>query len=739
MRFPVPTPGARRGPGLPYPLPHLLAVLLLAAALALPAGAADETAGPSTEGQTEQPCAEGAETAVSGEPCPPTFSGRVEVTAERSKTLESTEHAIARLATVPGGVDVIDAESYKSGRTSTLQDALGYSPGVVIQNRFGAEEARLSIRGSGLQRTFHGRGLELMQDGVPLNLADGSFDFQAVEPLAARHVEVYRGANGLEHGASTLGGAVNFVSRAGFDAAPWQARLEGGSFGYLRAQASLAGDPAGADWFATLTHFSQEGFRDHAEQGTQRLFANLGLDLGAGRESRFFVAAVRTRSELPGSLTRAQLAADPSAAAGGSVALDQRRDFDLVRVSNRTAFDLGDSGELEFSGFYSYKDLFHPIFQHFEQRSHDVGAEARWQRTLAAGGRLVVGLAPAVGWLDDERFRNLGGEKGDPTAAGATRSGNVDLYGEIEWPLTERWRLTGGLVASWADRRFDDGFLVNGDQSDRDEYTALSPKLGLLWQATPEASLFATAARSFEPPTFGELVNVGGDGLLDLEAQTATTVEVGSRGTVTGSTGAWRWDVVLYRSELRDELLSLTDGQGNPLGTINAGSTTHEGAEVGFSAALGGSGGAAPFGLRFAYTWGRFRFDDDPTFGGNRLAGLPEHLLHAEVELRFAARRFGDGGSDGWYLAPNVEWAPQEYPVDHANTLYADGYTTVGLKLGRRAAGGWSWFIEGRNLTDRRYAATTGVVADAAGADLALFFPGDGRSVYVGFEVKPGG
>ncbi|MND74016.1 hypothetical protein D3C80_656020 [compost metagenome] len=52
-------------------------------------------------------------------------------------------------AQIPGGASVVDAETYKSGRSSTLQDALGLTPGVFVQPRFGAEEARLSIRGSG--------------------------------------------------------------------------------------------------------------------------------------------------------------------------------------------------------------------------------------------------------------------------------------------------------------------------------------------------------------------------------------------------------------------------------------------------------------------------------------------------------------------------------------------------------------------------------------------------------------
>jgi iron complex outermembrane receptor protein len=87
-----------------------------------------------------------------------------------ARALGGVPAAAREIEQIPGGADLVDAETYKRGRASTLQDALGYSPGIFVQPRFGAEEARLSIRGSGLQRTFHGRGLKLLQDGVPLNL-----------------------------------------------------------------------------------------------------------------------------------------------------------------------------------------------------------------------------------------------------------------------------------------------------------------------------------------------------------------------------------------------------------------------------------------------------------------------------------------------------------------------------------------------------------------------------------------
>src|SRR5688572_24109843 len=203
-----------------------------------------------------------------------------------SLTLPSISAARLQLEQVPGGTAVVDAEEFKRGRATTLKDALDFAPGVYVQPRFGAEEARISIRGSGIQRTFHGRGIKLLQDGSPLNLADGGFDFQAVEPLAARYIEVFRGANALEFGSTTLGGAVNFVSLTGHDASPLATRFEYGSFDSYRAQLSLGGVSGPLDWYASFSHFSQDGYREHSQQNNQRFFANIGYRINENTETR---------------------------------------------------------------------------------------------------------------------------------------------------------------------------------------------------------------------------------------------------------------------------------------------------------------------------------------------------------------------------------------------------------------------------------------------------------------------
>jgi iron complex outermembrane receptor protein len=645
-----------------------------------------------------------------------------EITVKESPSLTVPSPATRKLALleIPGGVELVDAEEIKRGRVSTLKDALEQVPGVIVQPRFGAEEARLSIRGSGLQRTFHGRGLKLLQDGVPLNLADGGFDFQAVEPLAARYIEVLRGANGLGQGAATLGGAINYVSPTGHDGGPAQVRFEGGAFGYLRGQVGSSFARGAFDSFASLTHFAQDGFRGHARQSTQRFFGNLGYRADADRETRFWVTAVRTDSELPGSLTKAQLEADARQAAPNNLRLDQKRDFNLFRLASRTTYRLAD-GRLDVGGFWATKHLDHPIFQVIDQFSHDFGLDARWEGEPGRRHQLSVGLAPSYGVLDDERFVNVLGRRGARTARGETDSLNVELWAEDRIQVSTRLALVVGAQLSHAVRDFSDRFLTDGDQTDSQDFSGVSPKLGFLYDLGSRATLFGNVSRSFEPPSFGELVNVGGDGLAQLDAQTATSLELGTR----GGKKTVSWDLVAYWARVDDELLSLTDAIGNPLGTINADRTTHSGLEAGLSLLFQAVGGDLR--LRQTYTLSRFRFAGDPVYGDNQLAGLPAHYYRAELLYE---------RESGLYGGPNLEWVAEKYPVDHANSLFAEGYTVLGLKLGYRAKTGWAAFVEGKNLTDEVYAATTGVIADARGLDAAQFLPGDGASFFGGLEYR---
>ena len=132
-------------------------------------------------------------------------------------TVPNTAQATAAIQRTPGGVDVIPDTAFKNGPASTIKDVLGWVPGVITQTRWGPD-ARVSIRGSGLSRSYGNRGLNVYMDGIPINTADGLVDLFEMDPTAYRYVEVYKGANALRYGANSLGGAVVFVTPTGRDA-----------------------------------------------------------------------------------------------------------------------------------------------------------------------------------------------------------------------------------------------------------------------------------------------------------------------------------------------------------------------------------------------------------------------------------------------------------------------------------------------------------------------------------------
>ena len=476
-----------------------------------------------------------------------------------SLTVPTLDQARAELNTQPGGTAVIDADEFKRGRSTTLKDALDFAPGVFVQPRFGAEESRISIRGSGIQRTFHGRGLKLLQDGVPLNLADGGFDFQAVEPLATRYVEVFRGANALEFGATTLGGAINFVSLTGHEAAPVALRLEYGSFDSFRAQASSGGVFGPLDYYVSLSHSSTDGFRDHSQQNTQRLFANIGYRLSPELDTRFFLTYTQSDSELPGELTKEQLYENPRQASRvlsvlrtfqpvarfDYVTSNWKRDFELFRIANRTTWKRDDH-RVSLGTFLAHKDLDHPILFVIDQLSNDFGIDLRYDYSGELFGHrnnFTIGLAPTYGIVEDNRFANVFGNRGARLSDQRQTSANLAFFLQDRFYLFPTVALVAGGQITYAKRESDDDFAsVDGiDNSDTQDYWGHSPKLGVLWEITPVAQAFLNVSRSFEPPSFGELGSASnnGAGLVQLDAQTATTVEIGTRGQL----GRFKWDL----------------------------------------------------------------------------------------------------------------------------------------------------------------------------------------------------
>jgi iron complex outermembrane receptor protein len=604
-----------------------------------------------------------------------------------------------------GGADIVPATDYEDRAAVSLRDALVFSPGVYAQPRFG-QEVRLSIRGSGISRGYHMRGLTLLQDGAPINLADDNGDFQELDPTIFQLIEVYRGANALRYGGTTLGGGINGITPTGRSAPGFNVRLDGGSFDTLRGLASLGYANAVGDAWLAVTGDTSDGDRDHARRESIRLHGNVGLKLSENVETRFYASAQRLRQELPGSLNLADAIERPRT---GNFAGNQQRNIDSLRLQNRTRIDLG-GGTLELGGFFNAKELFHPIYQVVDQVSSDWGAFTRLD--LAHGPlELTLGSTARFGTVASKRYVNINGERGARTFEADQRARTIDVYGEGRYRIGALSLIAGG-VYSHGEREQKQVFpaVATGRFAD-DQF---SPRFGLLWEPGEDLQLYANYSRSHEMPGFIELAQVAA--FVPLDSQRAWTAEMGARGRI----GIARFDVSLYRAAVTGELLQFNIGPDIPASTFNANRTRHQGIEAGLDLDL------TPWArLRQVYQYSDFRFRDDAQYGDNRLPVIPKHVYRAELRL----------GSDALNVAPMVEWVPQGAWADYTNTLRVDGYATLGLTAAAEVRDGISLFLDARNLTGTN---AVGDISAAIAANPAsvIFYPIERRAIYAGVRAR---
>ena len=690
--------------------------------------------------------------AIAGENTTPIIE--IKELANKSSTQLDIKDARALLKTIPGGASITDLEDVRKGRQSTWQDSLGYTPGVYIQDRFGSEEARVSIRGSALSRTFHSFGIKILQDGVPINYADGFFDMQTVDPNASSYVEVLRGPNASIYGATTLGGAINFVTPTGLNNPGTKIRAEAGSFAYRKIFASTAGSSDFKDsgnlydYYLAGSTTVQNGFRDHAEMENQKIIGNVGIKISNDLETRFYLSAVRSKTQLPGYLTKDELESDPSqassfvstvtttsAAAGSTRAGVQpwrnkdnyRRDIDSQRISNKTTYINGNN-TYEFALYAMNLELWHPIGTIVEQHAQTYGGHLKFTN-VTDKNKLTLAYLPSYGTTDgtSKSTDNEGNISGPATSDYTQTSTNHSFLIEDKYNLTSKTLLVAALQYDSARRKVSD--IVPGATNFNRLYNQWSPRVGLIYNISNDNQIFGSISRNFEAPIMG----MGVTSTTARSAQSGVTYEIGSRGQAQWGDIAQKikWDLTLFRANLKNEFQTMCLTTPNCITgaqTINVPNTIHQGIEFGGQAFLNNH-----LEVKTALLYSDFKFDDNEIYRNNKMPGFAPVLLRAEM-------LYHSGSEDrnsypNFYAGPKIEYASRA-PMDNTNSLYNDPFTIFGFKAGQNINKTWSWFLDLRNIADKKYAATTNINSNYAGDGGRAYYPGDGRSAYMGIEAK---
>lgn len=607
-------------------------------------------------------------------------------------------NAVTRGATVyEVGRDRIDELGIRSPR-----DAMEHVPGVYF-SRTGRNESTFRLRG------FEQRQVSVFLDGVPVSLPyDGLVDVSQFVGADLERVHISHGFSSLLHGANSLGGAVNLMTRPPAAQPSVSARLEGSDHGRVFSSVEVSG-------------------------GTDRL--RLGGSAGLERAGSFSLS----RDFAP-TLNEA----------GGERA---NSSHDRRRAGFRAQYLIGDSHLVGLN--LSETD------NTFDVPPNAVADRPRywrfplWRRGLASINTQHV-LGPAVGlrtaWFHD-RYRNVLRSFDDDTYTTQERgyafdseyddhSSGVNLYPSLS---VLRMGTTDGVVSYRRDvhrqrsgdapfERYSTDLLTVALEQDLDWTDGLSMMMGVnlnhlrplvaegrsatdpLTQVNAQWALQVrhgsavtsrmALARKSRFPTMKELYDSQlGRNLPnpDLGSEAAVHAEVG----LDAASDAWQGGISVFRSELRDLISDVVVGDGL-LQLQNIRRARMDGVEVDVQY----RGRTGWVGVNYAYLRAVNR---SPDRDSDWLSYRPAHRVNGLARVRVHDRvRVGGEIS---YTAGQHYQNPDTRKWERLNDM-----TWLSVRVEHEIRGGLGWYLRIDNALDAAYFSEFGV-------------PLPGRELNVGMRV----
>lgn len=637
---------------------------------------------------------------------------------------------------VPAAISVIPRERFENTRDISLKDALGATPGVLVQSRGGAQDVRVTIRGYGArgsgERSNAGnmRGIRVLTDGIPITEPDGRTSLDLVDLGNADRIEVSRSNASALYG-NASGGVINLRTNLDFTR-PWLELIaRGGAYGYAREQGRVGLATGEARGTFSLFNSNFDGWRAHSSSSATQAQFRMMTPLGPATRMGLLLDAVSDLNRFPGALTQAQLDADPKQANPNFVARDNRRVNKVGRVAVTLDRSIEPSQDLSATLFVEPKVLQRSErnrFRDFDRYHLGGSAVYRLRSQLSSDLTSRTSLGGDEAFQDGSiLFYDLtpSGGRGTTLIANkreAANSAGGFLEEELTWK--ERWSLRAAV-------RYDNLWYVAEDHVDPSldaskHFTHFTPK-GSLSFRTGEHTIYAALGGGVESPAFNEIDPPPPyDAVTSLnpflEPMRSTTVELGAKGALRtpGALGRLRYDLAGYHIDVANDIVPWDGGAY----FFTAGKSHRSGAELQLdwqpTEPLLISGTANLMDTRYDdYT------NDLGTFTGNHIAGLPRTFFTALARYR---------APFGLSVQADLQSVGSTF-VDDANTAQAPAYAIVNASLGVARHLGTTTlrgFVAVENLADRDYVASVFI----NGINGEYFEPGLPRNGSAGLSAR---
>lgn len=367
----------------------------------------------------------------------------------------------------------------------------------------------------------------------------------------------------------------------------------------------------------------------------------------------------------------------------GSTLLSRQR-----RYRDYSATDL--SGRIELTGSFNTGSLVHHVLFGGDVYEFELDqVQNRFRPTLANPYGIDV-------------FNPVYGQTPPALAAFTSTLEEQSAYGiyfQDQIDLTEKWKMLAGV--RYDDFRQDLTNRINGIKA-RQEPTATSPRVGLVFEATSMVSLYASYSKGFRPNSGSDVAGVA------FEPEDSKAYEVGAK---LETPGGWAGTLAVYKAEKTN---ILTSDPVNAGFSLAAGEAESKGLELDVTGNLTDTLRAV---LSYAYTDAEVtKAVLDVNFStplpvGSPLLNIPEHsgnlLLIQDFKIKnselsvgagvtYVGERLGETGSDPRFMLPDytlvkfiASYSPTEqlkFAVDVDNvfdeTYYPSSYARLWVGAG---------------------------------------------------------